>query len=83
VDPSNLIDWEQWDGSDFFMVWPMPRFVFISNRVASFIQEEEISGVQVVQVSNLRPTRGFSPGGLRIWMDDDRARLLGQPLDIY
>jgi hypothetical protein len=30
-DAEKLIDVTQWDGSDFFMVWPLPRFVFYNS----------------------------------------------------
>ncbi len=83
TNPELLIDTNQWDGSDFFMVWPMPRYIFITERVASFIDVQGLTGAAVIPLHQMRIPRGFGPGGLRTWMDDDRARQLGEPLDIY
>jgi hypothetical protein len=81
--PEELIDRSQWDGSDLFMVWPMPRYVFIAERVRDIIREHLITGVQIVPVSELAKTDGFSPGRLHYYMSDNRARRLGEPLGIY
>jgi hypothetical protein len=83
TDPTKLINEDQWDGSDFFMVWPMPRYIFITERVASFIQGAKLTGVDVLELHQMRTPRGFGPGGLRDWMPDDRAHMLGDPLDLY
>jgi hypothetical protein len=83
TNPAMLVDREQWDGSDFFLVWPMPRYIFITERVASFILAGGLTGAEVMELDRMRLPRGFSPGGLRDWMDDDRARQLGEAVDIY
>src|SRR5437899_3852148 len=33
--PGELFSPEQWDGSDFFTIWPLPRYVMITDRVRS------------------------------------------------
>ncbi len=81
--PALLVERGQWDGSDFFMVWPMPRYIFISERVASFIKDQKMTGLEIIELDQMRVPRGFSPGGLRNWLSDDFARKLGEPLDIY
>jgi len=81
--PAFLVDSKQWDGSDFFMVWPMPRFIFVTERVASFLQAEGLTGASAIELHQMRIPRGFSPGGLRDWMADDRARQLADNLGIY
>jgi len=58
-----LIDLTAWDGSDFFMVWPMPRYVFITERVRNVIRENHLSGVHIIETSELKKTDGFSPAG--------------------
>jgi hypothetical protein len=78
-----LITKEQWDGSDFFIVWPMPRYIFITQRVASFIQAQGLIGAEIIELHQMRIPRGFGPGGLRDWMTDERAQEIGKPLDIY
>lgn len=81
--PEELIDRDQWDGSDFFMVWPLPRYVFVTERIVSLIRQHNVSGVHPRPVSELRKTDGFSPGRLHYYMPEDRARRLGEPLGIY
>ena len=44
TNPEFLIDESQWDGSDFFMVWPLPRFIFVSNRGPRLICRHELTG---------------------------------------
>jgi hypothetical protein len=81
-----LIDETQWDGSDFFMVWPLPRFIFVTKRVRDAIVGAEFKGAVFKGLQQLVFTpdcRDFSPGRLSYWMPDDRARQLGEPLGIY
>jgi hypothetical protein len=40
TDASRLVDEKQWDGSDIFMVWPLPKFVMVANSVAELIRAE-------------------------------------------
>jgi hypothetical protein len=84
--PARLVDEAQWDGSDFFMVWPLPLFVFVSDRVARFIQRERLTGARLVPIEQMgvHPhISGASPGRLKLWMPEERARELGEPLGIY
>jgi Protein of unknown function (Gmx_para_CXXCG) len=81
--PENLIDEAKWDGSDFFMVWPLPRYVFVTERVAEAIRERGFSGVTFTAIEDLEPTDGHSPGRLSYVMPEARARALGEPLGIY
>jgi hypothetical protein len=89
TDPRELIDVAQWDGSDIFMVWPLPRFVFITEKVYSLIKENKLTGsicrpVEKMPVSTLpEHLRTLSPGRLRMWFPEKRARELGEPLGIY
>ncbi|MEN6370689.1 MAG: hypothetical protein ABFD64_01620 [Armatimonadota bacterium] len=87
-DSSNLIDENQWDGSDFFIVWPMPRYLFVSDRVARFIMKHKLTGVKLIRVESLRDsikysTLGYSPGRLRAWLPEPKAKEIGEPLNIY
>ncbi len=84
VDPGHLIDKEKWDGSDFFMVWPFPRLVFVTQRVVDAIRENKLTGVRAVRGWSFEPvTDEFSPGRLSYSMPEGRARELGEPLGIY
>ncbi len=82
--PEYLIDAAQWDGSDFFMVWPLPKFVFVSDKVVQIIREQHLTGLGVERVSDMTTgDSGFGPGRLAYWMPENRARELGEPLGIY
>jgi len=82
--PDLLINEASWDGSDFFMVWPFPRFIFITERVARAIRSHNLRGARTVRGSDFNPvTDQFSPGRLSYLMPQQRARELGGPLGIY
>ena len=82
-----LIDKSQWDGSDVFMVWPMPAYLFVTSKVVHLIRDQNMKGVDVLPVSELQMDEsvipGFSPGRLSNWMPKDRAKKLGERLGIY
>lgn len=87
-DPSRIIDENQWDGSDFFMVWPMPKYIFVTDRVAKLIRKHKLTGARLQAPETLNgvprmPGAGFGPGRLSHWMPEARARELGEPLGIY
>ena len=85
-EPKNLIELNHWDGNDIFMVWPLPAFKFVSQKVIDIIKKENLTGVKIIPVENLpldRYDSGFSPSRLSYHMPDERARLLGEPLGIY
>jgi hypothetical protein len=85
TDPEKLIDVSQWDGSDFFMVWPLPKFIFVTNRVAQIIRDNRLSGVVLKRPRELDLSGGsvgISPGRLSRYMPEDRARELGAALGI-
>ena len=82
--PESLIDANTWDGSDFFMVWPFPRFVFVTERVVGVLGEHHLAGVRILPASEFKPASDeFSPGRLSYSMPRERARALGEPLGIY
>lgn len=83
IAPEYLIDEGNWDGSDFFMVWPMPRYLFVTERVVEVVHKNYLKGIEVVAVPELKPTDEFSPGRLSYFMPERRARELGEPLGIY
>jgi len=88
-DPSRLIDDMQWDGSDFFIVWPYPSFVFVTDRVAKIIRREKLTGAKLRAPETLEvypptiPLGRAGPGRLSYCMPEPRARELGEPLGIY
>jgi hypothetical protein len=82
TDIEKLIDESQWDGSDFFIVWPLPKFIFVTGRVAQVIRDNRLSGAILLPPNELDLTGGFSPGRLSYWMPPERARQLGAGLGI-
>ena len=82
--PARIIDVSQWDGNDIFMVWPLPKFIFVTDRVLQMIRINRLRGVVLKSPGELDfHSGGFSPGRLSQNMPDARARKLGEPLGIY
>jgi hypothetical protein len=86
TDASRLIDPRAWDGSDCFIVWPLPRYFFVTDRVRSLICSEEFTGVSLVNVRDLKKPAGviseLSPGRLSYWFPAEAAQRIGGPLGI-
>jgi hypothetical protein len=82
--PSRLIDPASWDGSDLFIVWPLPRFPFAGDRLANVLREERITGVKLIPAIDIpfKPGNTATPGRLVDWMPASRAHALGDPLGI-
>ncbi len=78
AEPSRLIDPAAWDGSDLFIVWPLPRYHFASKRLASILRQEGVSGVEFISAPEIPVERGasVSPGTLSLSMPEHRAREL-------
>lgn len=80
-DARYLIDKAQWDGSDIFMVWPMPKYVFVTKKVADFVRGHGFTGVVLIPTHELRQNPalidGYGPGRLSCSMPEARARELG------
>jgi hypothetical protein len=83
--PEKLIDSAQWDGSDIFMVWPLVKFIFVTDRVARLLRKNRFSGFVLNQPADLdfSPSDTLGGGRLSYWMPDARAHELGEPLGIY
>jgi hypothetical protein len=85
-EPRELIDLKNWDGSDFFMVWPLPMFRFVTSRVAEVCRKYKISGVSLERnfpAPGRVVSSGYSPGRLSYYMPSERAHALGDKLEIY
>lgn len=85
TDASLIMDEKQWDGSDFFIVWPIPFNIFVTDRVAKFIRRNKLTGARLVPVEQMEPLSSSScgPGKLHQWLPEQKARELGEPLGIY
>jgi hypothetical protein len=78
--PEKLIDWKQWTGEDFFVVWPMPWEIFITGRVAELLSRIKVRSYVVEKPS--RSWGGPTVGRLSASMPEDLARKYGRPLGI-
>lgn len=81
------IDESQWDGSDVFMVWPVPLYIFISDRLAQIIRRMRWGGVRLVRAEDLpgadERSDSLGPGPLTWYMADYLARQRGEPRGLY
>jgi len=83
--PMRLIDPTAWDGSDIFIVWPLPRFRFVTDRLAHIIRQEKLSGATLLPLEKIRmePGSEIDAGSLLQWMPEERANLLRQQFGVY
>lgn len=84
---AQAFDKTQWDGSDFFFVWPLPKYIWVTERVAQYIRRHKLKGVRLrppEQVVFRMPERGFgfSPARLSYYLPEARAKELGEALGI-
>jgi hypothetical protein len=84
ADPTRLIDPAAWDGSDLFIVWPLPRYRFASDRMADIIRRNRVPGVKLIPASQVpvRPGDELGPGKLKELMPEQRALELGKKFDL-
>lgn len=74
-DKTELFDIDAWDGSDFFVIWPLRRFIMITEAVAEHITDAGYSGVKILRPDELpvlpvKGFEGFGPGSLKSWQDE-------------
>jgi hypothetical protein len=84
AEPSRLIDPAAWDGSDLFIVWPLPGYRFASSRLANILRQEKVSGVHLIPAPRIPVEKGaeLEPASIMYCMPEDRARELGQRFGI-
>jgi hypothetical protein len=83
-----ILDCEQWDGSDFFIVWPLPNYWWVTSRVEEVLRKGNFRHCRLVRPEHLRFAEsvdevGFGPGRLSQYFTMDRARAIGEPLGIH
>jgi len=84
--PEYLFDEKQWDKSDIFMIWPLPRFIFITEKVADLVNDNKLTGIKIIPYQQLEVdelVKTLSPGRLSMWMSEKRAAEIGKSLSIY
>lgn len=57
-----FLDRRNWDGSDFFVVWPLPLFIWVSDRVFEALIERDFSGTFFRSFDELTSFPTLSPG---------------------
>lgn len=50
---NDVFNIDEWDGSDIFTIWPLPRFIVASDSVIELLDRESITGVAAVSLSKL------------------------------
>ena len=50
--PEHLIDPLQWDGSDIFIVWPLPKFIFVTDRLRHFLVASNLQDIVLTPVKD-------------------------------
>lgn len=80
-----LIDWSQWSGDDFFIVWPLPRYVLITERVAHWILSHDVKSYSLRGLDDFdHPVgaSGFTVGRLSSFVPEDVAIKYGRSLGL-
>jgi hypothetical protein len=82
--PERIFDLEAWDGSDVFLIWPLPRYIMVTGRVRELILDSRYSGVRVRALGELpMPIAGkLGPGHLADWFDAPRVVEIEQGTNI-
>ena len=52
--PSQVVNSENRDGSDFFRVEPFSRLIFISHRAVEFLESKEFTGCQIKSLDEMK-----------------------------
>ena len=84
AEPGRLVDPSAWDGSDFFIVWPLPLYQFVSDRLAQIIRRNRLSGVKLIPLTELatKLRGGATPPPIDDIMPEARAIELGKKFDL-
>jgi hypothetical protein len=82
-DPAGLIEPRNWDGSDFFIIWPLPRFILVSRKAYSLFRENGFTGAKFTKTFPDTTGGGFSPQRLSHSMPEQRAHEIGDSLGIF
>lgn len=82
---ARIVDESQWDGSDFFMVWPFPALKIVTDRVVRCAKRERITGVKFIPLEKYDlgdVARNPKPAPLSEYLPDDRVAELMERYDI-
>jgi len=87
IDPSRLIDRNQWNGEDFFIVWPLANYIFVSKRAADFLVSWKVRNCAIRDLSStcgdeLFGGNDFRAGSLAGVLPSELALKFGKPLGL-
>ncbi|MGD0902587.1 MAG: hypothetical protein ABR924_06555 [Terracidiphilus sp.] len=80
-----VIDWSQWTGEDFFIVWPLPLFKLITNRVAQWLKSHKVKSFRLSGLVPPHPPDekfGYTVSRLSNFLPEDLAIKYGGPLNL-
>jgi hypothetical protein len=69
----DMFDPRCWDRSDFFFVWPAPRFIIVHERVIELLGKEEIHGWREEALSSQRFDGPLTPGTITNWLPEEQV----------
>ena len=80
-----LIDWSQWTGDDFFIVWPLPRLILVTERAAEFLRRWKENSFRLIRLQDRDPVvakSGFTVGRLSSFLPEDLAIRYGTAIGL-
>lgn len=84
----HIIDWSQWTGDDFFIVWPIGWATLCSERVAQWLTAQKVKSFRLERGFEMRrkvpiiSKLGFVTGRLSDYLPEDLAIKYGRPLGL-
>jgi len=83
-----VIDWSQWTGEDFFVVWPIMQFKLITERVAQWLLTRKVKSFRlekefdVLRRDSIISRQSIPAGRLSNCLPEDLAIKYGRPLGL-
>jgi hypothetical protein len=83
-----VIDWSQWSGEDFFVVWPMMGYRLVTGRLAQWLLTRKVKSFRLEKEFEVRKRDSIisklniPAGRLSIYLPEDLAIRYGRPLGL-
>jgi hypothetical protein len=87
-DFTQVLDWDQWTGEDFFIVWPLIGHKLCTERVATWLENSGIRsfslgrGFELLEKKRDSLNYGIPRGPLSAYLPEDLAIKYGRPLGL-
>lgn len=88
TDFEKVVDWSQWTGEDFFIVWPFSHHRFCTERAADWLKSSGLKSFSIVTPFEREKRKryvmegGFPGGLLSETLPEDLAIKYGRPLGL-